>query len=87
MKYEVMWGENSYFHTQCGNQYQACLQTMDDVLKYKVRQPEMPMEPFRVTNLETGESEVIGLAEILAIKNLSANCDLSANYTDEVVLA
>ena len=76
MKYEIMWGDCSYFFTNIGNPYQACLESMDSLIQSAKNNNEsldIPIEPFRVTNLDTGESEIIGLSDILTIRNLSAN--------------
>ena len=80
LKLKIMWGDQSYFQTNCGNPWQACLRTLDEFLKNN-SDIDIPIEPFRITNLKTGEFEVVGLAEVLAIRNLSAN--LSANFIYE----
>jgi hypothetical protein len=78
-KYEVvMWGDRSYFQTNCGNPWQACLRTLDEFLENNT-DIDIPIEPFMVKNLETDEFEIVGLAEVLAIRNLSAN------FEDELV--
>jgi hypothetical protein len=87
-KYEVMWGDSSYFHTDLGNQWQACLKSLDSLIEScenNLEPLDIPIEPFRVTNLDTGESEVIGLSEILAIRNLSANFEEEYEKTDKFI--
>jgi hypothetical protein len=68
MNYEVSYANKSYY-VDAGNQYQACILALDE----HMLEGDVQITPFIVQNLSNDcvESEIIGLSEILAIKNLS----------------
>jgi len=68
MSYEVSYANKSYY-VDAGNQYQACILALDEHMLEK----DIEITPFIVQNLSNdyAESEIVGLSEILAIKNLS----------------
>ena len=79
MNFEIQWNDETYYQTHAGNQYQACIQVLQDYIE---EHDTLPISPFYVTNLSVGyEGELIGLADILAIINTSAElkdiCDVT----------
>jgi len=75
MKYEIYWNEHTYYITNAGNPIKACLDVLDEFLDTN---PDIiPLCPFNVTSLDgDGASAIFGLAEVIGIRHLSANCDV-----------
>jgi len=74
MNLEIQFGNETYYQAHCGNKHEGCI----NVLKEVAEQGDIPMSDFEVYDINNYENETIGLAEILSIKYLSNNYDLTS---------
>jgi hypothetical protein len=76
MNLEILYGDNTYYVVDVGNEYQGCLQVLDEFV-YDHDKEDIPISVFHITNLSDGygTESIIGLSEVLMMRKLSAEYD------------